>query len=121
MSQESTLANLGESESLKRTIGRLIQGKYTLVGPGDDAAVVSAPDSRYVVTTDTMIEDHDFRLDWSTGFDLGYKAIATNVSDVCAMNGKATQVLVSVALSNRFSLEAIEEPCVLPLLVHLYR
>ena len=98
MSQESTLANLGESESLKRTIGRLIQGKYTLVGPGDDAAVVSAPDSRFVVTTDTMIEDHDFRLDWSTGFDLGYKAIATNVSDVAAMGAKPTALVVAIAL-----------------------
>ena len=55
MSQESTLANLGESESLRRTIGLLIQGQYTLVGPGDDAAVVRAPDGKYVVTTDTMI------------------------------------------------------------------
>ena len=108
MSQESTLANLGESESLKRTIGRLIQGKYTLVGPGDDAAVVSAPDSRYVVTTDTMIEDHDFRLDWSTGFDLGYKAIATNVSDVAAMGAKPTALVVAIALPGSTDISWLE-------------
>jgi thiamine-monophosphate kinase len=108
VSQESTLANLGESESLKRTIGRLIQGKYTLVGPGDDAAVVSAPDSRYVVTTDTMIEDHDFRLDWSTGFDLGYKAIATNVSDVAAMGAKPTALVVAIALPGSTNISWLE-------------
>jgi len=108
VSQESTLANLGESESLKRTIGRLIQGKYTLVGPGDDAAVVSAPDSRYVVTTDTMIEDHDFRLDWSTGFDLGYKAIATNFSDVAAMGAKPTALVVAIALPSSTNISWLE-------------
>ena len=108
MSQDSTLANLGESESLKRTIGRLIKGKYTLVGPGDDAAVVSAPDSRYVVTTDTMIEGHDFRLDWSTGFDLGYKAIATNVSDVAAMGAKPTALVVAIALPGSTNISWLE-------------
>lgn len=108
MSQESTLANLGESESLKRTIGRLIKGKYTLVGPGDDAAVVSAPDSRYVVTADTMIEGHDFRLDWSTGFDLGYKAIATNVSDVAAMGAKPTALVVAIALPGSTNISWLE-------------
>ena len=98
MSQESTLANLGESESLRRTIGRLIQGEYTIVGTGDDAAVVRAPDSRYVVTTDTMIEGHDFKLEWSTGFDLGFKAIASNVADVAAMGAKPTALVVAIAL-----------------------
>jgi thiamine-monophosphate kinase len=56
-----------------------------------------------------MLEGVHFDLSYTPLKHLGYKAIATNVSDVCAMNGKATQVLVSVALSNRFSLEAIEE------------
>lgn len=95
---EKTLAELGESESLRLTIGRLIKGDYALVGPGDDAAVVKSQDGRFVVTTDTMIEGHDFRLDWSTGFDLGYKAVATNVSDVAAMGAKPTALVVSIAL-----------------------
>jgi len=108
VSQESTLANLGESESLRRTIGRLIQGEYTLVGPGDDAAVVRAPDSRYVVTTDTMIEGHDFRLDWSTGFDLGFKAIASNVADVAAMGAKPTALVVAIALAGTTDISWLE-------------
>ncbi len=98
MSQESTLANLGESESLRRTIGRLIQGEYTIVGPGDDAAIVRASDSRFAVTTDTMIEGHDFKLEWSSGFDLGFKAIASNVADVAAMGAKPTALVVAIAL-----------------------
>ena len=109
MSQESTLANLGESESLKRTIGRLIPGEYTLVGPGDDAAVVRASDGRYVVTTDTMIEGHDFRLDWSTGFDLGFKAIASNVADVAAMGAKPTALVVAIALPGTTHISWLED------------
>ena len=108
MSQESTLANLGESESLRRTIGRLIQGEYTLVGPGDDAAVVRAPDGKYVVTTDTMIANHDFKLEWSTGFDLGYKAIATNVSDVAAMGARPTALVVAIALPSTTNIAWLE-------------
>jgi len=108
VSQESTLANLGESESLRRTIGRLIQGEYTLVGPGDDAAVVRAPDGKYVVTTDTMIENHDFKLEWSTGFDLGYKAIATNVSDVAAMGARPTALVVAIALPSTTNISWLE-------------
>ena len=108
MSQESTLANLGESESLRRTIGRLIQGEYTVVGPGDDAAVVRAPDGKFVVTTDTMIENHDFKLEWSTGFDLGYKAIATNVSDVAAMGARPTALVVAIALPSTTNISWLE-------------
>jgi thiamine-monophosphate kinase len=108
VSQESTLANLGESESLRRTIGRLIQGEYTVVGPGDDAAVVRAPDGKFVVTTDTMIENHDFKLEWSTGFDLGYKAIATNVSDVAAMGARPTALVVAIALPSTTNISWLE-------------
>jgi len=96
--QVKTLAELGEGESLRLTIGRLIVGDNVIVGPGDDAAVVSSPDGRFVVTTDTMIEDHDFKLEWSTGFDLGFKAIASNVSDVAAMGAKPTALVVAIAL-----------------------
>jgi thiamine-monophosphate kinase len=108
VSQESALANLGESESLRRTIGRLIQGEYTVVGPGDDAAVVRAPDGKFVVTTDTMIENHDFKLEWSTGFDLGYKAIATNVSDVAAMGARPTALVVAIALPSTTNISWLE-------------
>jgi thiamine-monophosphate kinase len=107
--QNNTLANLGESESLRRTIGKLIKGEYAIVGPGDDAAVVNSADGRFVVTTDTMIEGHDFKLDWSTGFDLGFKAIASNVADVAAMGAKPTALVVAIALPGDTQISWLED------------
>jgi len=109
VNEKNTLASLGENESLRRTIGRLIQGDRALVGPGDDAAVVSTTDNRFVVTTDTMIEDHDFRLDWSTGFDLGFKAVASNVADVAAMGAVPTALVVSIALPGSTDIKFLED------------
>ena len=109
MNEKNTLASLGENESLRRTIGRLIQGDKALVGPGDDAAVVSTTDDKFVVTTDTMIEDHDFRLDWSTGFDLGFKAVASNVADVAAMGAVPTALVVSIALPGSTDIKFLED------------
>lgn len=109
MEQNNTLANLGESESLARTIGKLIAGEYAIVGPGDDAAVVASSDGRFVVTTDTMIEGHDFKLNWSSGFDLGFKAIASNVADVAAMGAKPTAVVVAIALPGETPITWLED------------
>jgi thiamine-monophosphate kinase len=107
--QNNTLANLGESESLARTIGKLIQGEYAIVGPGDDAAVVASSDGRFVVTTDTMIEGHDFKLGWSKGYDLGFKAIASNVADVAAMGAKPTALVVAIALPGDTQISWLED------------
>jgi thiamine-monophosphate kinase len=107
--QNNTLANLGESESLRRTIGKLIQGDYAIVGPGDDSAVVKSADGRFVVTTDTMIEGHDFKLEWSSGFDLGFKAIASNVADVAAMGAKPTALVVAIALPGDTQISWLED------------
>ena len=109
MEQNNTLANLGESESLARTIGKLIQGEYAIVGPGDDAAVVNSSDGRFVVTTDTMIEGHDFKLEWSKGYDLGFKAIASNVADVAAMGAKPTALVVAIALPGDTQIAWLED------------
>ena len=98
MSNSETIASLGENESLKRTIARLNLAESALVGPGDDSAVVAAPDARFVVTTDTMVEGHDFRLDWSTGYDLGFKAVASNVADVAAMGAVPTSLVVALVV-----------------------
>ncbi|MEN9748008.1 MAG: hypothetical protein RLZZ603_700 [Actinomycetota bacterium] len=91
-----TIASVGENESLRRTISRLNKGDWELVGPGDDAAVIRADNGSFVVTTDTLVQDHDFRLDWSTWFDLGWKAVASNLSDVAAMGARPTVLVVAV-------------------------
>ena len=109
MNEKNTLASLGENESLRRTIGLLVAGENALVGPGDDAAVVSVSGSSFVVTTDTMIEDHDFRLDWSTGFDLGFKAIASNVADVAAMGAVPIALTVAIALPGSTDIKFLED------------
>mgnify|MGYP000656218780 CR=1 FL=1 len=109
MSFSETVGELGENEALKRTVARLNQGEYTLVGSGDDAAVIKAADGRVVVTTDTMIEGHDFRLDWSNGFDLGFKAVATNVSDVAAMGAKPTSLVVAISVPPSTKISFLED------------
>ena len=82
----------------------------TLLGVGDDAAVIdTGGDLLTLVSTDMLIEGIHFDLMYTPLRHLGYKAVAVNVSDICAMNGKATQVFLSIGLSNRFSVEAVEE------------
>lgn len=103
-----TIAQLGENESLRRTIVRLNLATAALVGPGDDSAVVAAPDARFTVTTDTMVEGHDFKLEWSSGYDLGYKAIASNVADVAAMGAKPSALVVALVCRPSTEIEWLE-------------
>jgi len=95
-SAPDTLGGIGETATLGRILPRLPQADAALVGPGDDAAVMRAPDGRYVVTTDTMVHGPDFRLAWSSPFDLGWKAAATNLSDVAAMGAVPTALVVAL-------------------------
>lgn len=109
-SDRTELSQLGEFGLIQHLTRHFEnQQKSTLLGVGDDAALIKMGSKIAVWSTDIMLEGVHFDLSYTPLKHLGYKAIATNVSDVCAMNGKATQVLISVALSNRFSLEAIEE------------
>ncbi len=91
------LGQLGESATLARIFPRLPAAAAQLIGPGDDAAVLVAADGRYVVTTDMMIHGPDFRLAWSSAHDLGWKAAATNLSDVAAMGATPTALVVAIA------------------------
>lgn len=94
---EHTLGELGEAAVLARIFPRLPESTATILGPGDDAAVLRAPDGRFVVTTDTMVQGPDFRLAWSTPHDLGWKAAATNLADIAAMGAVPTALVVAVA------------------------
>ncbi|WP_442811443.1 thiamine-phosphate kinase [Streptosporangium sp. NBC_01756] len=83
---------------MARITGRLPQGGAVLLGPGDDAALVSAPDGRVVVTTDLLIEGRHFRRDWSSGYEIGRKAAAQNLADVVAMGADPTGIVVGLGL-----------------------
>lgn len=92
-----TLAEVGEGETLKRIFPRLPHADAELLGPGDDSAVVAAPDGRFVVTTDLMVHGPDFRSAWSSAHDLGVKAAMTNLADVAAMGARPTALVVALA------------------------
>ena len=83
--------------------------KETIKGIGDDCAVFDSLKNYKLLSTDMLVEGVHFDLSYSPLKHLGYKSIAVNVSDICAMNGIATHVTVSIAASNRFSVEALEE------------
>ncbi|WP_382304636.1 thiamine-phosphate kinase [Herbiconiux sp. UC225_62] len=95
--RSETLAEVGEIETLRQIFPRLPRAAAELLGPGDDAAVLAAPDGRYVVTTDMMIHGPDFRAAWSTAHDLGWKAAMTNLADVAAMGARPTALVVAIA------------------------
>lgn len=103
---QPTVAGLSEADLLARIFPRLAVGtsnSATLLGPGDDAAVVAAADGRTVISIDTQVEDQDFRLVWpngyrATGYDVGWKAAAQNLSDINAMGAAATSMVVSLTL-----------------------
>jgi thiamine-monophosphate kinase len=80
----------------------------SLVGIGDDAAVLEGGDKRILISTDMLVEGIHFDLSYMPVHHLGYKAVAVNVSDIAAMNGKAEQIIIGLALSNRFSIDAID-------------
>lgn len=93
-----TVFELGESDALSRAIKFFKPGEHTLVGSGDDAAVVRSA-GKYVITTDTMVEGRDFRTAFSSGFDLGWKAVASNFADVAAMGAKPSALVVALVIT----------------------
>ena len=108
--QRTSIAQLGEFGLIDHlTKNFSINQPSTLKGIGDDAAVLDFGDKKIVVSTDLLIEGVHFDLAYMPLKHLGYKAVVANISDICAMNAKATQITVSVAVSNRFPLEALED------------
>jgi len=102
--------NLSEFELIRHLTDKIkIRNKETIYGIGDDAAVIEYPDKQIVVTNDLLIEGIHFDLAYVPLKHLGYKAGIVNFSDVYAMNAIPKQLIISIAVSNRFSLSAIEE------------
>lgn len=103
----STLGEFGLIEHLTNNIE--LQNASSIVGVGDDAAVIDHYGKQTIITTDLLIEGVHFDLMYTPLKHLGYKSVIVNLSDVYAMNATPTQVTMSVGISNRFSLEAIDE------------
>jgi len=106
----SSLSDLGEFKLIEHLTQDATQKhKSTIKGVGDDCAVLEYKNKQTLVTTDLLIEGVHFDLSYMPLKHLGYKAVMVNLSDVYAMNGMAKQITVSIAVSNRFPLEALEE------------
>jgi thiamine-monophosphate kinase len=110
MSERTEIASLGEFgliEHLTRNIE--LQNASSVLGVGDDAAVIDAFGKQTVITTDLLVEGVHFDLIYTPLKHLGYKSVVVNLSDIYAMNAIPTQILLSLGISNRFSLEALDE------------
>ena len=107
---KTNLKDLGEFKLIEKLTENFKNiNSSTQMGIGDDAAVLSFTKKKVVVSTDLLVEGVHFNLAYTPLKHLGYKAIMVNLSDINAMNAIATQVTVSIAVSNRFTLESLEE------------
>jgi len=103
----SSLGEFGLIEHLTKNIE--IHNASTILGVGDDAAVIDHFGKQTLISTDLLIEGIHFDLTYTPLKHLGYKAVMVNLSDIYAMNGMPTQITVSLGVSNRFSVEALTE------------
>lgn len=103
------ISQIGEFGLIDRIRSKFsLNHPQSVTGIGDDAAVVEAGEELLLIASDMLVEGIHFDLSFTPLQHLGYKAVAVNVSDIAAMNGKAGHILVNIALSNRFSVEAVD-------------
>src|SRR5215510_11515707 len=103
----SSLGEFGLIEHLTKNIE--LQNASSIVGVGDDAAVIDHFGKQTVISTDLLIEGVHFDLAYTPLKHLGYKSVVVNLSDIYAMNATPTQIVLSLGISNRFSVEALDE------------
>ncbi|HWI30518.1 MAG TPA: thiamine-phosphate kinase [Microbacterium sp.] len=106
--EDPTVGELSEGSILRRILARTGAAAAVTIGPGDDAAVL-ADAGPVVATTDTLVHGPDFRLAWSSGYDLGWKAAAVNLADIAAMGARPTALLVALAMPNETRVSFVEE------------
>ena len=107
---KTPLTDLGEFGLIEHlTKNVTLNNPSSHTGVGDDAAIIDPSDKKVVISTDMLVESIHFDLSYMPLKHLGYKAVIVNLSDIYAMNAQPTQITVSIAVSNRFPLEALEE------------
>jgi len=104
-----TLAAVGEFGLIEALAAWLPPGRRTLIGIGDDAAVLAVPDGRVVATTDFLLEGRHFRLDWASAADVGHKAAARSLADLAAMGAEPSALLVALAAPGDLALGWVRE------------
>ncbi|MBU2662115.1 thiamine-phosphate kinase [Actinoplanes bogorensis] len=104
-----SIAEAGEFGLIARVVAKLENYPTTLLGPGDDSAIVAAPDKRVVASTDVLVEGRHFRRDWSSGADVGHRAAAANLADIAAMGATPTALLVGLCAPADLELAWAEE------------
>jgi thiamine-monophosphate kinase len=110
MSERTEVSSLGEFGLIERLTRNIeIQNASTIVPVGDDAAVIDHFGKQTVITTDLLVEGVHFDLMYTPLMHLGYKSVVVNLSDIYAMNATPTQIVIGLAFSNRFSVEALDE------------
>lgn len=107
-SAPASVAELGEFGLIARITADRALPLGTLVGPGDDAAVLAAADGRVVVTTDVLVEGVHFRLDWSAPHQIGRKAVAASLADVAAMGAVPTALVVGLAVPGQTAVSTVD-------------
>src|SRR5689334_19454512 len=110
MSERTEISALGEFGLIEHLTKNIeLQNVSSILGVGDDAAVIDHFGKQTVITTDLLIEGVHFDLVYTPLKHLGYKSVIVNLSDIYAMNAIPTQITLSIGISNRFSLEALDE------------
>lgn len=104
-----SVAGVGEFGLIARVTARLGASEACLLGPGDDAAVVGAPDGRIVASTDVLVEGRHFRRDWCSAMDVGHRAAAANLADIAAMGAVPTALLVALCVPPELDVRWVEE------------
>ncbi|MGL4306422.1 MAG: thiamine-phosphate kinase [Mycobacteriaceae bacterium] len=106
---EFTVADIGEFGLIARETQARVQPKSTLLGPGDDAALVQVANGKVLISTDVLVQDRHFRLDWSTPRQIGRKAIAQNAADIESMGGSPTSFVIGLACPESTPVVFIDE------------
>lgn len=105
----TTLSDHGEFDLIRRVVSGRPQSPGTLIGPGDDGAVLTASDGRVVISTDMLVEGVHFRFDWSSPQQVGRKAIAVNLSDIAAMGAVPTGLVVGLGAPATLATKVVDD------------